>query len=77
MLVDLIVADTHFPRFLSLIIMLAKLNSKIKAFNLSRAADNVVTIVSMPMPNRSGQTLLHVAAAQGRWHERLRVLYRL
>ena len=62
MLVDLIVGNKRHFRCLELILQLNKLDS----LELDKAVDNVQTLLSLPLPQRSGKTLLHVAAMQGR-----------
>ena len=63
MLVDLVLSNNRFFRCLRLIIQL----NKLPGLNLNKAANNVRTLLSFPLPQRAGQTLLHVAASQGRW----------
>ena len=62
MLVDLVVGDIRYLRIMAVIVQLDRLDS----LGFKTAVDNIQTLLSMKLPQRSGQTLLHVCAARGR-----------
>ena len=62
MLVDVVVSNAHFFTCLQLVVQF----SNLPTVKLKQAVANIVTIMTMPLPQRSHQTLLHVAASQGR-----------
>jgi len=62
MLVDLVLGDIRYLRFMTVMVQLDRLNS----LDFKMAVDNIQTLLSMKLPQRSGQTLLHVCAARGR-----------